>query len=278
MPDLWSDLVSCLDLSATPSGDDVFEGHNLRLPYSRVFGGQLLGQFVQAATAGIPDKSIKSLHTVFAREGRTDEPIRYRVHRHHAGRSFATLSLVAEQTAGVVATASVSLHAEEQGPQRQSVAAPPDLLSAEHKVEWDLLPWETRASVDLDDLGAAPPEFEFWMRTPRVDPALAPALTAYATDLTLIGTALLPLDGYAQGGNGTAFVSMTVAAPIPPPAHIAAIPKPPPRRRNSWTSVTIMRAPEAATGCPSEQPLPLTFTLSGSRSSARAVEQRRRPR
>ncbi|WP_040864011.1 acyl-CoA thioesterase [Nocardia exalbida] len=207
MPDLWSDLVSCLDLSATPPGDDVFEGRNLRLPYSRVFGGQLLGQFVRAATAGIPDKSIKSLHTVFAREGRTDEPIRYRVHRHHAGRSFATLSLVAEQSAGVVATASVSLHAEEQGPHRQSVAAPPELLSAEHKVEWDLLPWETRASVDLDDLGAAPPEFEFWMRTPQVDPGLAPALTAYATDLTLIGTALLPLDGYAQGGNGTAFVS-----------------------------------------------------------------------
>ncbi|MFE7740679.1 acyl-CoA thioesterase [Nocardia sp. NPDC057455] len=207
MPDLWSDLVSCLDLSATSSGDDVFEGRNLRLPYSRVFGGQLLGQFVRAATAGVPDKSIKSLHTVFAREGRTDEPIRYRVHRHHAGRSFATLSLIAEQSGGVVATASVSLHAEEQGPHRQSVAAPPELLSAEHKVEWDLLPWETRAGVDLDDLGVGAPEFEFWMRTPEVDPALAPALTAYATDLTLIGTALLPLDGYAQSGNGTAFVS-----------------------------------------------------------------------
>ncbi|WP_280304126.1 acyl-CoA thioesterase [Nocardia abscessus] len=210
MPDLWSDLVSCLDLSATPAGDDAearFEGRNLRLAYSRVFGGQLLGQFVRAAAAGVPDKSIKSLHAVFVREGRTDEPIRYRVHRHHAGRSFATLSLVAEQSRGVVATASVSLHAEEEGPHRQTVAAAPPLLSAEHKVEWDLLPWETRAAVDLDDLGTAAPDFEFWMRTPAVDPALALALAAYATDLTLIGTALLPLEGYAQSGNGTAFVS-----------------------------------------------------------------------
>ena len=60
---------------------------------------------------------------------------------------------------------------------------------------------------------------------------------------------------------------MTVAEPIPPPAHIAATPTPPPRRRSSCTSVTNILAPVAATGCPNEQPLPLTFTRSGSRSS-----------
>ena len=59
---------------------------------------------------------------------------------------------------------------------------------------------------------------------------------------------------------------MTVAEPIPPPAHIAATPIPPPRRRSSCTSVTSILAPVAATGCPSEQPLPLTLTRSGSRS------------
>ena len=46
-----------------------------------------------------------------------------------------------------------------------------------------------------------------WMRTPGVDPVLAPALAAYATDLTLIGTALRPLDGLGQRGNGTQFTS-----------------------------------------------------------------------
>ncbi|RDI56135.1 acyl-CoA thioesterase [Nocardia mexicana] len=210
MSELWSDLVSCLDLSPSPSSGEpetLFEGRNLHLTYRRVFGGQLLGQFVRAAGAAVPDKAIKSLHVIFVREGRTDEPIRYRVHRHHAGRSFATVSVVAEQSGGVVATASVSLHAGEQGPDRQTVEPVPALLSAEHKVQWDLLPWETRTTVDLDDLGSAPPEFEFWMRTPDVAPELAPALVAYATDLTLIGTALLPLEGYAHGGNGTAFVS-----------------------------------------------------------------------
>ena len=54
---------------------------------------------------------------------------------------------------------------------------------------------------------AGPPRFEMWMRTPPVDGDLAPALTAYATDLTLIGTALRPLEGFNHSGNGTLFTS-----------------------------------------------------------------------
>ncbi|MBY8859802.1 thioesterase family protein [Nocardia sp. CA2R105] len=209
MPDLWSDLLACLELSTRSSLDDetVFEGANQQLEYYRVFGGQLLGQFVRAAALSCPHKSVKSVHALFAREGRTDEPIRYRVRRHHEGRSFATVSIVAEQDSGVAATASLSLHAPEEGPERQSVPAPAALLGDEHKVEWGLLPWETRAAADLDDSASGPPEFEFWMRTPQVSPDLAPAILAYATDLNLIGTALRPLEGIRQSGNGTAFRS-----------------------------------------------------------------------
>ncbi|MQY18690.1 acyl-CoA thioesterase [Nocardia macrotermitis] len=209
MPDLWSDLLACLELSTRSSLDDetVFEGANQQLEYYRVFGGQLLGQFVRAAALSCPHKSVKSVHALFAREGRTDEPIRYRVRRHHEGRSFATVSIVAEQDSGVAATASLSMHAPEAGPERQSVPAPAALLGDEHKVEWGLLPWETRAAADLDDSASGPPEFEFWMRTPQVSPELAPAILAYATDLNLIGTALRPLEGIRQSGNGTAFRS-----------------------------------------------------------------------
>jgi acyl-CoA thioesterase-2 len=45
------------------------------------------------------------------------------------------------------------------------------------------------------------------MRVPPADPELAPALTAYATDLTLIGTALRPLEKVSQRDSGTAFTS-----------------------------------------------------------------------
>jgi acyl-CoA thioesterase len=53
VPDLWSDLLTWLDLHPVPSGGTgaersdekvtEFEGRNQRLEYHRVFGGQLLG-------------------------------------------------------------------------------------------------------------------------------------------------------------------------------------------------------------------------------------------
>jgi acyl-CoA thioesterase II len=84
----------------------VFEGANEQLKYRRLFGGQLLGQFIRAACLTCPDKTVKSLHEVFAREG---------------GRSFAALTITARQPRGVLATSSVCMHAAEDGPEHQSV-------------------------------------------------------------------------------------------------------------------------------------------------------------
>jgi acyl-CoA thioesterase-2 len=214
MADLWNDLLACLNL--LPADEDeqaahsrlrVFEGSNQQLEYHRLFGGQILGQFIRAASLTCPDKSIKSLHTVFAREGRAGEPVRYQVTPQHEGRSFAALTITAGQSSKVLATTSICMHAPEGGPDRQTVAEVPGLLGADRRIALGLIPWETRSADDLDDSASGPPEFELWMRTPPVDPDLAPALTAYATDLTLIGTALRPLDGFNQTGNGTAFTS-----------------------------------------------------------------------
>ncbi len=196
--------------------DDVaeFEGRNQQLEYHRVFGGQLLGQFVRIASATCPDKAVKSQHAVFAREGRADEPIRYQATRQHDGRSFATVTITARQSRGVVATSSICMHAVEDGPQRQSMNEVPAVLDADHEVALDLIPWQCRASVDLSATTIGPPEFEVWMRTPTVDPALSPALAAYGTDLTLIGTALRPMDGVSQRGNGTWFTSAVTSHTI----------------------------------------------------------------
>jgi len=74
LPDLWTDLLGCLQLRARdgepPGASDVsvFEGANQQLNYHRLFGGQLLGQFIRAASATCPDKAIKSLHAVFAKK------------------------------------------------------------------------------------------------------------------------------------------------------------------------------------------------------------------
>ena len=217
MSELWNDLLTCLDLKPQPStgrtdADEhaptlVFEGENLHLSYHRLFGGQLLGQFVRAAELTCPSKSIKSLHSLFAREGRADESVRYEVTRQHEGRSFATLSVVARQSSGVIATALISMHAPENGEARQSDVAIPPALGKEFATVVDLIPWEIRTAVDLNSTETGPAEFEMWMRTPPVSDSLAPALTTYATDLTLIGTALRPVDGLSQLGNGTTFTS-----------------------------------------------------------------------
>lgn len=206
MPDLWSDLLACLNFDATDS-ETRFTAHNQHLEYHRVFGGQLLAQFIRAASLVCPDKSVKSLHALFPREGRADEPVDYDVTRHHEGRSFASLTITAVQSKGPIGVASVSLHAAEDGPQRQTIDPVGPVPGPEHAVPLDLIPWETRAADDLNVTTVGPPEFELWMRTPDVDPGLATALAAYATDLTLIGTALRPIDGLSQLGNGTQFTS-----------------------------------------------------------------------
>lgn len=202
---MWNDLLACLELKPVDAGG--YEGPNQTLEYHRVFGGQILGQLLVAARLSFPEKAVKSLHTVFPREGRSDTPIRYEVTAQHEGRSFGTATVTAGQGDRVVAAAVLSLHVPEDGAERQSVPAPSPLPGPEHRVEFGLLPWETRATDDLDSTAAGPPAYDLWMRTPAVDPELCAPLTAYATDLTLIGTALRPEEGISHVGNGTAFHS-----------------------------------------------------------------------
>jgi len=203
---LWKDLLACLDLREDAAAAR-YVGENLPLDYHRLFGGQLLAQFVQAARLACPDKGIKSLHALFPRAGQADERVVYDVTRVHEGGTFATLTITARQQKGVLATASVSLHKVEEGPDYQRVVKVPTVPDETHRVTQDLLPWDTRSTDDLDSRDVAPPEYELWLRTPEVDPALAPALTAYATDLTLIGTALRAVEGVCQHDAGTAFTS-----------------------------------------------------------------------
>ncbi len=206
MPDLWTDLLGCLDLRVA-ADNSTFDGASQQLQYHRVFGGQLLGQFIRVANLTYPDKAVKSVHTVFAREGRAADPVRYHATRQHDGRSFASLTITAQQPHAVLASSSVSMHAIEDGPESQDCQPVSAVLDKTHRVALDLIPWETRSADNLNAPTTGPPRCELWMRTPPVDAELGPALTAYATDLTLIGTALRPIEGYDHSGNGTLFTS-----------------------------------------------------------------------
>jgi acyl-CoA thioesterase II len=206
--DLWDDLLACLKLrELSPAPAAVFEGENLHLSYHRLFGGQLLAQFARAAALTCPGKTVKSLHALFPKEGQSGEPVRFEAQRHHEGKTFATLMIVARQSAGVIATALVSMHAAEDGPAYQACTEIPAIPGPEHQVDLGLLPWETRSAQDLDSRDAAAPEYGLWMRTPAVSQELAQPIVAYGTDLTLIGTALRSVDGVSQQDAGKAFTS-----------------------------------------------------------------------
>jgi acyl-CoA thioesterase len=206
MPEPWSDLLSCLDLKPDASGAG-FEARNQALTYHRVFGGQILAQFLRAAALTCPGKQPKSLHVLFPSEGRSEEPIHYEVERQKEGGTFATLAVTARQSAGVIASALVSMSRAEDGPATQSVGPVPAVLPADAEAGLELIPWETRSRADLNARDVHRPEAEIWMRTPEVDPELAVPLTAYATDLTLIGTALRAVDGVSQLDAQQRFVS-----------------------------------------------------------------------
>ncbi len=197
------DLVGCLGLAEVAPG--VVEGQNLDIGYHRVFGGQILAQILVAAAEASPEKSVKSIHVLFPREGDTSKPMRYRVDKLQDGRTFGTTEVVAEQDGKVIAAAVLSMHADEDGLRRSD--APPQVGAPADAAPRDLgmVPWETRlvGDVDLTDHAAGEARLEWWMRTPPVadDRHLHQALLAHATDLTLIGTALRPFDGISQADS-----------------------------------------------------------------------------
>ncbi|MBS1848042.1 MAG: thioesterase family protein [Actinobacteria bacterium] len=223
-----ADLITCCALrevgepapSTAPAGSVVCEGDNLDIGYHRIFGGQILAQLIVAAGRAVPDKTVKSLHVLFPREGDAARPLRYRVAVAHTGRTFASLQIVAAQEpdARVVAVATVSMHAPESGLDHDGVAAPVDGPDDAVEQRLDMIPWEVRVvdDVDLGDRSIGPAKLDWWMRAPASGesgeptsghpPLLAPgtidqALLAYATDLTIIGTALRSVEGYSQADS-----------------------------------------------------------------------------
>lgn len=211
----FDNLRACLDLAEPEPGR--FTGDNLALDYHRVFGGQILAQTLLAATAAAGEgKQVKSLTQLFPREGNSALPMTYAVTKHQEGRTFASTGVVATQTEESgrekpVSVATVSLHTPEDGMVRQDEA--PEVGKPEDATATDLgmIPWETRVvdGVDLSDRSTGPATYRFWMRTPALPdaPEVHQALLAYATDLTVIGTALRPVDGLSQADTMTRFHS-----------------------------------------------------------------------
>jgi acyl-CoA thioesterase II len=208
-----AELVALLDVKS--KGGDHFEGLSPGTRWQRVYGGQVLGQALVAAQRTVKERSCHSLHAYFLRAGNPKNPILYQVQRSRDGRSFSARHVVALQKDQPIFTMSASFQYPEDGFEHQMPmpdVPPPDSLKNES--EWreaaaERLPAEIRAwflrerpieirPVLPEDRFSGephPPRQILWVRAKGklADAhALHQCVLAYASDMSLLDTSLLP--------------------------------------------------------------------------------------
>ena len=208
-----ADLLTILDLEQLEV--NLFRGRSPQIGWQRVFGGQVIGQALVAATRTVEGVLPHSLHAYFLLAGDPKVPIIYEVDRIRDGKSFTTRRVVAIQHGHAIFSMSVSFHNDEPGLDHQ-MAMPdvphPDALPSDAEIKQKILPELPEAvrryyererpielrPVDFGRYAGKRPEgdrFNIWMRTTAPlpdDPAIHRCALAYASDMTMLDTALLP--------------------------------------------------------------------------------------
>jgi acyl-CoA thioesterase len=202
------DALSLLRLQR--AGNGRFRAANEGDPTVRdvVFGGQLLGQMIVAASASTPGKHVRTIHTIFARSARVSAETQLAVEPMHDGRSFASASVTAWQGDRLCARSLVLLDAPDpdlirhaapaprvDGPEQSADAGPSPLVfpGAELRIVGGVDTYRPDAPV-------GPAELFAWVRYRGApdDFATNQAILAWGTDGFLIGTAMRPHAGIGQ--------------------------------------------------------------------------------
>src|ERR1700692_2870770 len=118
MKQMLDDLVKVMTLERLEL--DLFRGESRDIGSPQVFGGQVLGQALTAATATVENRMVHSLHAYFLRRGDFNSPIVYEVDRARDGNHFSTRRVVAIQHGAQIFNMSASFQTDEHGPAHQS--------------------------------------------------------------------------------------------------------------------------------------------------------------
>ncbi|KGA01073.1 acyl-CoA thioesterase [Cobetia amphilecti] len=203
-------LVTLLGLETLE--ENLFRGHSQDLGFPQLFGGQVLGQALSAATRTVPvERQVHSLHGYFLRPGDAHKPVIYQVDGVRDGGSFTTRRISAIQNGKTIFFCSASFHGKEAGFEHQ--LAMPDIESPEQLIEqgarierYEGHPIEflrLKAPITASDDNACPsPRQRLWFRLAGElpeDDALHRYLLTYSSDFNLLATGL--------GGHGVRFGS-----------------------------------------------------------------------
>lgn len=210
---LVDDLVALMRLE--PVGEDRFRAQSEDIGTPAVFGGQVLGQALMAASLTVDaTRPVHSMHAYFLLPGE-HAPIDYSVDRVRDGRSFTTRHVLARQAGRIIFEMAASFQTVDRGVEHQlpmpALDGPEGLPSEleQRLAIGDRLPapWRVKATaphgieyrrVEQDDpLAPAPREggSAVWMRAVAPlpdDPMVHRALLAYASDHGLLRAALVP--------------------------------------------------------------------------------------
>lgn len=206
-------LLATLNLE--PLEDTLFRGARGIEGWQRVFGGQVLGQALVAAARTVdPSRSVHSLHGYFLLAGDPARPIIYDVEPIRDGGSFTTRRVKAIQHGRAIFSMSASFHKLEEGFDHQAPmpdVTPPEQLPDPKDLVGQMvqaLPetlrryWERDRPIDMRVLDVSryvsrekkTPQQHIWIRAAGTlpdDPIVHQAVLAYASDFTLLDTALI---------------------------------------------------------------------------------------
>lgn len=212
---LTQELVELLSLEKIE--ENIYRGQSRNLVGKRVFGGQVLGQALRAASY-TTNRPAHSLHAYFLYGGDVNAPIIYEVDRLRDGKSFVSRQVRAIQHGRTIFTAMISFANPEEGLNYQisepEYPAVEDLKSeAELKAQLvEFVPENVRASfmrdrhveirpvMPVNPFQPQPeaPSYAHYIRTHgqiahKVDEiSLHQAIAAFYSDFTLMTTALRP--------------------------------------------------------------------------------------
>jgi len=201
----------------------LFRGNALEMGLKRVFGGQVVGQALNAAVRTVDtERAPHSLHGYFLRPGDLTRPIIYEVDPIRDGRSFATRRVVAKQNGEAIFNASISFQTIEEGVKHQmdlplDIAMPdtlrPDLEQAEYLAKTikgvtvealrsftlmfdpELVDLRTPNLLQLVTPESYPPHYGFWFKFNGAigdDPIAHMTALAFISDKGLMTTGLQP--------------------------------------------------------------------------------------